>query len=102
MLELYFTRSEVKHLVDVSDALAYLHHSHHGIIVHCDLKPSNILLDDDMVAHVGDFGLARLKFDSSASSFVASNSTSSMAIKGTIGYVVPGIDPSFFHIVFAN
>jgi serine/threonine protein kinase len=87
-------------LVDVSDALAYLHHSHHGTIVHCDLKPSNILLDDDMVAHVGDFGLARLKFDSSASSFVASNS--SMAIKGTIGYVAPGIDPSFFHIVFAN
>jgi hypothetical protein len=27
---------------------------------------------------------------------VASNSTSSMAIKGTIGYVAPGIDPSFF------
>jgi Leucine-rich repeat (LRR) protein len=87
-------------LVDVSDVLAYLHNSHHGTIVHCDLKPSNILLDDDMVAHVGDFGLARLKFDSSASSFVASNS--SMAIKGTIGYVAPGIDPSFFHTVFAN
>lgn len=78
-------------LVDVSDALAYLHHSHQGTIVHCDLKPSNILLDDDMVAHVGDFGLARFKFGSAASSFADSNSTSSNVVKGTIGYLAPGI-----------
>lgn len=78
-------------VVDVSGALAYLHHSHHGTIVHCDLKPSNILLDDDMVAHVGDLGLARFKFDSAsaAPSVTDSNSTSSVAIKGTIGYVAP-------------
>ena len=58
---------------------------------HCDLKPSNILLDDNMTAHVGDFGLARFKVDSTTScSFGDSNSTSSLAIKGTIGYVAPG------------
>jgi Leucine-rich repeat (LRR) protein len=78
-------------LVDVSDALAYLHHSHQGTFVHCDLKPSNILLGHDMVAHVGDFGLARFKFSSTTSSFVDSYSTSSIAIKGTIGYVAPGM-----------
>ncbi|CAN6380913.1 unnamed protein product [Urochloa humidicola] len=73
-------------VVDVSDALAYLHHSHQGTIIHCDLKPSNILLDDNMAAHVGDFGLARFR---TSSSFGNSDSTSSFAIHGTIGYVAP-------------
>ncbi|XP_062182691.1 receptor kinase-like protein Xa21 [Phragmites australis] len=76
-------------VVDVADALEYLHHNNQGTIVHCDLKPGNILLDDNMTAHVGDFGLARFKVDSTAASSSDSISTSSVAIKGTIGYVAP-------------
>ena len=81
-------------MVDISDAVAYLHHNHHGSIVRCDLKPSNILLDNDMVAHVGDFGLARLQVYPISSSSGDSSSISSVAIRGTIGYDAPGI--SFF------
>ena len=68
-------------------AIVYLHNHSVQPIVHCDLKPSNVLLDNDMVAHVSDFGLASLFPITNDSS---TNQTSTIGIKGSIGYVAPG------------
>ncbi|PPD79668.1 hypothetical protein GOBAR_DD23406 [Gossypium barbadense] len=73
--------------IDVANALDYLHHHCRTPIVHRDLKPTNVLLDDDMVAHVGDFGMAKLLSD--AASKLDNEQTTSSVIKGTLGYLPP-------------
>ncbi|KAB2596291.1 LRR receptor-like serine/threonine-protein kinase [Pyrus ussuriensis x Pyrus communis] len=73
--------------IDVACALDYLHIRSHMPIVHCDIKPSNILLDSEMTACVGDFGLARYLRDASCPSPL--HDSSSNVIKGTIGYTPP-------------
>ncbi|VAH20726.1 unnamed protein product [Triticum turgidum subsp. durum] len=73
--------------LDVAQALEYLHHHIDPPIVHCDVKPSNILLDDNMVAHLGDFGLAKI-IKAEESQQIADQSCL-VGIKGTIGYLAP-------------
>ncbi|XP_047961123.1 putative receptor-like protein kinase At3g47110 isoform X1 [Salvia hispanica] len=67
--------------IDVASALEYLHHNHTFTVVHCDIKPNNVLLDEDMTAHVGDFGISKLFEDREAVIH-----TITMA---TIGYAAP-------------
>nr|XP_051199802.1 LOW QUALITY PROTEIN: receptor kinase-like protein Xa21 [Lolium perenne] len=73
--------------IDVASALEYLHNYKPVPIVHCDLKPSNILLDNDKVAHVGDFGLARFLHQDDTS--VPEISSGWATRRGTIGYAAP-------------
>ncbi|XP_074293725.1 putative LRR receptor-like serine/threonine-protein kinase At3g47570 [Silene latifolia] len=79
--------------IDMAHALNYLHHECETPIVHTDLKPSNILLDHDMIAHVGDFGLAKILTQP-----LHPNQSSTIGVRGTVGYVAPGMTSSQFSL----
>ena len=73
--------------IDVANALDYLHHCQTPI-VHCNLKPSNILIDDETIGHVADFGLAKFLFDVIEDYSI--DPLSSVGVWGTVGYTHPG------------
>lgn len=70
----------------VASALLYLHEECEQQVIHRDLKASNIMLDCDYNARLGDFGLARLIEHNK-------NSYTTNAIAGTPGYIAP----EYFH-----
>eukprot|EP00253_Pinus_taeda_P012879 PITA_12879 len=70
--------------IDVAHAIEYLHHDSFVQVVHCDLKPNNVLIDEDMSGHVTDFGIARLIDETSTESL-----TSTLSLKGSMGYIAP-------------
>ncbi|VAI63358.1 unnamed protein product [Triticum turgidum subsp. durum] len=61
--------------VGVAKGLAYLHHECLEWIVHCDVKPENIMLGADLEPKIADFGLAEL--------------LSRSRVQGTRGYIAP-------------
>ncbi|KAH9686895.1 protein kinase domain-containing protein [Citrus sinensis] len=69
-------------MIDVASTLEYLHFGYSAQVIHCDLKPSNVLLDDNMVAHLSDFGIAKLLTREDISTI----QTQTLA---TIGYMAP-------------
>ncbi|XP_039061887.1 probable LRR receptor-like serine/threonine-protein kinase At3g47570 [Hibiscus syriacus] len=81
----FFQRVSVS--IDVAHALEYLHHHCETSIIHCDLKPSNILLDEAMIGHLSDFGLAKIL--SADILNYSSHQSSSLGLRGTIGYTPP-------------
>ncbi|PHT49641.1 hypothetical protein CQW23_09388 [Capsicum baccatum] len=68
-------------MIDVPCALEYLHHGCSSPVIYCDLKPSNVLLDQDMVAHLSDFGISKLLGQNESDLY-----TKTFA---TLGYIAP-------------
>ncbi|XP_062181346.1 G-type lectin S-receptor-like serine/threonine-protein kinase At2g19130 [Phragmites australis] len=74
-------RARYQIAVGVAKGLAYLHDKCRDCIIHCDVKPENILLDADFAPKVADFGLAKLV----GRDFSRVLTT----MRGTIGYLAP-------------
>lgn len=66
---------------DVASALSYLHDGWEVKVLHRDIKASNVLLDKDMNARLGDFGLARMHDHGQVAA--------TTMVVGTVGYMAP-------------
>lgn len=68
-------------LMDIAEGLNYLHTGWLHLVLHRDIKSSNILLDSDMCGRLGDFGLAKLYKHGQAPMMTR--------LVGTVGYMAP-------------
>ncbi|KAF7065817.1 hypothetical protein CFC21_079265 [Triticum aestivum] len=72
---------------EIGKALGYLHSSVTVPVIHMDIKPSNILLDDALIAKISDFGASRyIPMDKTGLTTIT-------AVQGTIGY----LDPMYYY-----
>ncbi|XP_074566108.1 L-type lectin-domain containing receptor kinase IV.2-like [Curcuma longa] len=70
-----------KILKDIAFGLVYLHEDWEQVVVHRDIKSSNVLLDVELNGRLGDFGLARL--------YEHGKNPHTTHIVGTVGYISP-------------
>lgn len=70
-----------KILRNVASALLYLHEEWEHVVLHRDVKASNVLLDGDMSGRLGDFGLAKL--------YEHGANPGTTRVVGTLGYLAP-------------
>ncbi|KAL3522280.1 hypothetical protein ACH5RR_015114 [Cinchona calisaya] len=71
----------IRIIKDVASAILYLHEGWEAKVLHRDIKASNVLLDKDKNARLGDFGLARMHDHGQVAA--------TTMVVGTVGYMAP-------------
>lgn len=67
--------------IGIARGLSYLHEECRDCIIHCDIKPENVLLDENLFPKIADFGMAKLLGHDLSRVLTT--------IRGTIGYLAP-------------
>ncbi|WJX81880.1 hypothetical protein P8452_64710 [Trifolium repens] len=70
-----------KIIKDVASGLSFLHEGYEQVVIHRDVKTSNVLLDFELNGRLGDFGLARL--------YEHGANPGTTRVVGTLGYLAP-------------
>ncbi|KAJ9146003.1 hypothetical protein P3X46_028325 [Hevea brasiliensis] len=74
-------KERVQIALDIARGIHYLHEECETQIIHCDINPNNILMDEHQRARISDFGLAKL--------LMPNQSRTLTGVRGTRGYVAP-------------
>ncbi len=88
-------------IIGIAQGLAYLHHKCNPAIIHLDIKPGNILLDEDYTPKLADFGLAKI-LKGTDENVVCAFPFFSLINYVHTHYIYKNIDSSFERILIAN
>ncbi|XP_075672243.1 G-type lectin S-receptor-like serine/threonine-protein kinase LECRK1 [Castanea sativa] len=74
-------KERIRIALDVARGLLYLHEESEVCIIHCNIKPQNILMDDNWIAKISDFGFAKI--------LMSNQSRATMGAEGASAYLAP-------------